>query len=1157
MSKEKFRYYLHQIFHLLECAALPILCLGLAVMPLCHAGGERWWLPILMLFALASAFVWLLARWWNGSTTPALRLSPMHLLYLIPIAVGTAQLWPNDALVAKLSPKTSAIWRHFNELALPDGHATATLSLSLDGTRLYVFLATICLLVFTLVYSLARHRRDFRLVLWTVVTAAVGNAIWGFIAYFQGNPALGQGHAISGTFINRNHFAFLMMLGCMAAAALIPAEKQWRHGHDLNAGDHRDDSVATWQISLLFVSIFLMLTAQVLSLSRGAVLGALLSLAIYTFIRLFSSHSLSRKHRQKILALTAIACIALACALPWAMTALAERYEKGLDTPFSNDLRWHIWKCTVSLIRDFWPTGVGLGAYGHTIQPYETGRLTRAIIEHAHNDYLELVAEIGLPLTILLLVILLACWIGGMVRAAKQQDATRRWLAYGALLVLPGVLLHEAFDFNLHAWPNAVLLTALLAVGLAASRRPEPTPEPALHSKHGKHIHRGRFRERLPLPFLAILIACVLLPMTWRNAKAGLAYAKLRSQLAMDSSANSIGRIEVMRLLHYMKSAKKDGKGDHQLLARSASVQLTAAKQLDLPDEELQAYCQGAFADIIRSCTRAPQDPATAIQLSHIMESANALKAMSFDNERLSQLYAYALECAPNLVSQVRGVAFAEMRRYIDALLQGNRPSANQHKENAIQRFAYCLSLNPKDATQVFGALTFLEKNYTRLVEIIPPDFMARRQLLNFLIQYQRLDDAMHLTDLMLAMPPEELISEESRDQRLLHLLRTRATILELEQKFDQRTQALAIYWNKRREFHEKRIQDCQALVSGGHYRKAESLLNSIAAKGAPVAQCALLLAQIQRQLGRQDEITRALLPLAYDDEGLATASQLQRARQLLPRKNASYRSASFSLRTAFLEQALHIRLAEIGATPPPDPAHLKLLEEQSLERDKRWLQRHLIPLYLGRLYLLLKDNEKAYAAFHRCLDECPTNLFAIRRLPSHLRTQQQAALLDLIERRRAPVARLSNALLLMGLRAEPAKVQALHEQQSLTYLLLCTNDMNGLYQPSFLYSDKIGTLFRDTPAVQSSQILTWRVGELIEITREWQPLLNSLGTVRRTPANGLIIATTIGKNTPRAQTAAFTVELPDAAPEEKPEQPTITDPPPQPQSPAPEILDD
>ena len=619
MSKEKIRYYLHQIFHLLECATLPILCLGLAVMPLCYAGGERWWLPCLLLFALASAIVWLLARWWNGSATPALRLSPMLLLYLIPIAVGVAQLWPNDALVAKLSPKTFAIWQHFNELELPDGQATATLSLSLDDTRLYMFLATICLLVFILVYSLARHRRDFRLVLCAVVTAAVGNAIWGFFAYFQGNPALGHGHAISGTFLNRNHFAFLMMLGCMAAAALIPAEKHWRHGHDLNFSDQRDDSVATWQISLLFVTIFLMLTAQVLSLSRGAFLGTLLSLSIYTFIRLFSSHSLHQKHRQKILALTAIVCIALACALPWAMTALAERYEKSLDEPFSNDLRWHIWKCTVSLIRDFWPTGVGLGAYGYTIQPYETGRLTRAAIEHAHNDYLELVAEIGLPLAVILLVILLACWFGGMVRAAKQQDVTRRWLAYGALLVLPGALLHEAFEFNLHAWPNAVLLTALLAVGLAASRRPEPTPPATLHSKHGKHIHRGRFRERLPLPFLAIIILCMLLPMTWSNAKAGFAYAKLRRGLIMSASTHSTGRIDVIRHLRNVKSAKKGGKGDHLLLARSASVQTAAARRLDLSDEELQAYCQGAIADIIRSCTRAPLDPNTAIQLAYIM----------------------------------------------------------------------------------------------------------------------------------------------------------------------------------------------------------------------------------------------------------------------------------------------------------------------------------------------------------------------------------------------------------------------------------------------------------------------------------------------------------------------------------------------------------
>ena len=1144
MSHGKFRYYLHQLFQFLGNAALPILCLGLAAMPLCYAGGERWWLPCILLFGLSSTIIWLLARWWNGAATPGLRLSPMLLLYLVPIAVGALQLWPNDGLVARLSPKAFAIWQKFNALNLPDGHVTATLSLSLDDTWSYMFLAAICLLVFTLVYSLARHGRDFRMVLWAVAIAAIGNAIWGFFAYFQGHPSFGHANAaLNGTFLNRNHFAFLMMLGCLATAALIPAERKWQHGHEPNVSDHRSDSTAVWKISLLFVTIFLLLTAQVLSLSRGAFLGTMLSLSIYIVIRLLSSHAIHGQHRHKILALAIVVCLALTFALPWAMTALAERYESTLETPFTNDMRWHIWHCTANLIRDFWPVGVGLGAYGYTIQPYETGRLTRAIIEHAHNDYLELIAEIGIPLTVLLLIILLACWIKGLHRASKQLDATRRWLAFGALLVMPGVLIHEMFDFNLHAWPNAVLLTALLAAGLAASRKPEPQTQPTQSSEHGLHIHRGRFRERLFFPILALAIMFTLLPMAWRLAKAGLFYARLRQEMAIPSHSRGPGRIDVRRRLHYVNFIKNGKNGDHILLSRAASIQSSAARRLDLTDEEVQTYWEGALADLTRSCTRAPQDPVTALQLAQTLESANLHRAIMLDNERLAQFHTYALECAPTLTSQVQSVAFAEMRRYIDALLQGNRPSANRHKENAIQQFAYCLSLNPKDATQVFGALTFLEKDYSRLVKIIPPDYKAQRQLLRFLIQYQRLEDAMRLTNQMLAAPPDELISKEERDKRCLYLLNVRATIFELQQNFDQRASALTVYQTRRREVFDKKIQECQSLFASGQYRQAESILTKLANSNVPVAQTALLMAQIQRQLGRHDEIVRALLPLAYDDLGIASAEQLQQARQLLPKSTTS-RTASYTLRTEFLKQALLVRLAEIGSIAPPAPAPLMQLEEQSFDNGKRWLQRHLIPFYLGRLHLLHKDNEKAYAAFRRCLDECPLNLFAIRRLPPHLRTEQEADLIHFIEHRKTAVTSLNDALVLMGIRAQPAHLSALHEKQLLTYVLLCKDDMDGVYQPSFLYSDKIGLLFRDNPAIPSNEVLTWRVGELIEIQRDWQPLLNSLDTVRRIPANGLIIATPIGKNTSRTQTTAFTVELPSTSKESK----DTPSPPPAPQ---------
>ncbi len=137
------------------------------------------------------------------------------------------------------------------------------------------------------------------------------------------------------------------------------------------------------------------------------------------------------------------------------------------------------------MLREHPVTGVGAGAYEIAYPRYQswTSDLT---IDHAHNDYVELLAEtgaIGGLLAVAVISILLHRGYG-IVRRLKganildslsmltRLEAVELWMRFGALVACCGLLVHSFTDFNLHIPANAAF--AALAAGLAVEKKPEP-----------------------------------------------------------------------------------------------------------------------------------------------------------------------------------------------------------------------------------------------------------------------------------------------------------------------------------------------------------------------------------------------------------------------------------------------------------------------------------------------------------------------------------------------------------------------------------------------------------------------------------------------------------------------------------------------------------
>ncbi len=128
--------------------------------------------------------------------------------------------------------------------------------------------------------------------------------------------------------------------------------------------------------------------------------------------------------------------------------------------------------------------GFGLGSFEKAFQLYRDDTLS-AWFHHAHNDYLEMAMDLGLPAFILLLFslgLLISCCVQGVWE--RRRDAIYPALALAATFLIGA---HVSVDFSLHIPAIAATYAALLGLGVTQSfssrdkgAEKKPSPKPVL-----------------------------------------------------------------------------------------------------------------------------------------------------------------------------------------------------------------------------------------------------------------------------------------------------------------------------------------------------------------------------------------------------------------------------------------------------------------------------------------------------------------------------------------------------------------------------------------------------------------------------------------------------------------------------------------------------
>lgn len=263
--------------------------------------------------------------------------------------------------------------------------------------------------------------------------------------YFYGNT--NRGSAV-GFFANRNHLAALLLMALPLSLAAAAFALSMRGGS--RPFGFLPIVAATGLAVLLILGL-------ALTRSRAGLLLGMLALLLSTPM-LFS---LRRHHGVKrVFAL--IVALSLVLTVQFALYGILQR----LQSDPLGDQRWQIAATTIEAARLHSPAGSGLGTFRQVFQALDTKAPGSAIVNHAHNDYLELWLEAGWPFVALSSVFVgFILWAG--FGAWRSSDSRHSLAARAVSISLLLMLLHSALDYPLRTTGNQVVFALLLAILLS------------------------------------------------------------------------------------------------------------------------------------------------------------------------------------------------------------------------------------------------------------------------------------------------------------------------------------------------------------------------------------------------------------------------------------------------------------------------------------------------------------------------------------------------------------------------------------------------------------------------------------------------------------------------------------------------------------------
>ena len=395
--------------------------------------------------------------WLSLTPAPTLTTVPSRLFWWLLSGLGVVaalQLVPLPPALWGALPSRAAILAEYRLLGAP----APWLTLSLAPDRAVNSLLALLPFLATLFLTMRSTVEGRVAAIWVAVAVAAASIAVGSVQLFSGGASrlylyqiTNTGDAV-GFFANRNHLAtlFLMVLPFIAAMAARDAQSGRR-----DVARRRP----------LYIGAFLFLTfgAALNGSSAGlALLGPCIGASALIYLR-----GVGRSVPARYVAIGAAvfgAALLFVSVGPYRGRFLDKAISGGNSATRGTSIA-----LTARAAKDFLPLGSGVGSFRHIYTRYENSQtLNNQFVNHAHDDWVEVVLETGLMGLALLSG--LCVWLTVQARSLWSGDTRTGSLARAGLTSVVLLLLHSLVDYP--ARTAAILYLAALAIGIVATPRP-------------------------------------------------------------------------------------------------------------------------------------------------------------------------------------------------------------------------------------------------------------------------------------------------------------------------------------------------------------------------------------------------------------------------------------------------------------------------------------------------------------------------------------------------------------------------------------------------------------------------------------------------------------------------------------------------------------
>jgi O-antigen ligase len=293
------------------------------------------------------------------------------------------------------------------------------------------------------------------------IVGVVQKAMWNGKIYGFWTPT--EAGDSFGPFVNRNHFAGWMLMALplvigyfygRVARGMRDVKPGWRNRIVWFSSAEASKTILTGFAALL------MALALVLTMSRSGAVGLLVALVIAGWFVARRQSSASRR------AVLAAFLVFVGVFVVWwvGIDRLEDRFNETGPVVGLNG-RLGIWADTWRIVGHYLLVGTGLNTFGTATLFYQTADLARHYVQ-AHNDYLQLLSDGGLLISIPA-VILIFVFAGRVARRFRESSSDADyWIRIGAVTGILAIAFQEAVDFSLQMPGNAALFVILLALAI-------------------------------------------------------------------------------------------------------------------------------------------------------------------------------------------------------------------------------------------------------------------------------------------------------------------------------------------------------------------------------------------------------------------------------------------------------------------------------------------------------------------------------------------------------------------------------------------------------------------------------------------------------------------------------------------------------------------